>query len=225
MNERLQFESHEALLLETAAEHLGTVGFSVSTDLLSRELVASLVAEQRRREASGALVVAKVGRGGVKPVPGAVPGVSASREPSPRQAQSSWFYDQPDQSVAERQFLAFAERVRLVINRQLMLGLFGFEAQFLYYPPGGYYRRHIDALHGERSRVVSMVAYLNKDWASKDGGALAVWAADSEGEPLVEVVPLAGTVVLMLSEQIPHEARVALRERRAIAGWYRVNAS
>jgi hypothetical protein len=29
----------------------------------------------------------------------------------------------------------------------------------------------------------------------------------------------------MLSEQIPHEARVALRERRAIAGWFRVNAS
>jgi SM-20-related protein len=45
------------------------------------------------------------------------------------------------------------------------------------------------------------------------------------GEPVVEVMPLSGTVVLMLSEEIPHEARMARRERRAIAGWFRINAS
>jgi SM-20-related protein len=204
---------NEAALIETAVEQLGTVGYAVCRDLLPPELVESLRAEQRWREDGGELAVAKVGRGGAAQTHGA----------SLRQAQSSWLNDQ---SVAEQQFMAFAERLRLAINRHLMLGLFEFEAQFLHYPPGGYYRRHIDALHGERNRVVSLVAYLNEEWISADGGALAVWAADGgSGEPVIEVQPLAGTVVLMLSEQIPHEARVALRERRAIAGWYRVNAS
>jgi SM-20-related protein len=204
---------NEAALIETAVEHLGTVGYSVCVDLLPPELVVSLRAEQRRREDGGELAVAKVGRGGASQAHGA----------NLRQAQSSWLNDQ---SVAEQQFMAFAERLRLAINRHLMLGLFEFEAQFLHYPPGGFYRRHVDALHGERNRVVSLVAYLNEDWNSADGGALAVWAADGgDGEPVIEVQPLAGTVVLMLAEEIPHEARVALRERRAIAGWYRVNAS
>ena len=40
------------------------------------------------------------------------------------------------------------KRMRLAINRHLMLGLFEFEAQFLRYPPGGFYLRHVDARGG-----------------------------------------------------------------------------
>jgi SM-20-related protein len=211
-----QADSREAAQFAAAVERLGAEGYAVCTGLLPPGLVASLRVEQRRREDGGELVAAKVGRGD------GAHAVSASL----RQAQSSWINGQ---SAAERQFLEFADRLRLAINRRLMLGLFEFEAQFLHYPPGGYYRRHIDALHGERNRVVSLVAYLNEDWATADGGALAIWSAGGQGaplgEPVVEVMPLSGTVVLMLSEEIPHEARMARRERRAIAGWFRVNAS
>jgi SM-20-related protein len=204
-------KSNEAFCIEAGVENLGTAGFSVCSGILPRELIVSLVAEQRRREDGGELVVAGLGRGDTQTLGG-----------SQRQVQSSWFNDQ---SAAERQFLAFAERVRLAINRRLMLGLFEFEAQFLHYPPGGFYRRHVDALQGKRNRVVSMVAYLNEDWSSCDGGALAVWAEGGKGEPVAVVAPLAGTVVLMLSELIPHEAQVARRHRRAIAGWFSVNTS
>jgi SM-20-related protein len=206
-------ENDEAAQIAGIVERLGLDGYAVCCGLLPVTLVASLVVEQRRREDCGELAEAKTGRGGAK-TPGGL-----------RQAQSSWLTDRPDQSLAERHFLAFAERLRLAINRRLLLGLFEFEAQFLHYPPGGFYRRHIDALQGERSRMVSLVAYLNEDWKPADGGALAVWAAGGAGEPVVEVAPLAGTVVLMLSEEIPHEARAALRDRRAIAGWFRVNPS
>lgn len=202
-------ERNEAAQIEAGIDRLGVDGYSICTDLLSLDLVLSLVAEQRRREDSGKLREAGVAGGGTQ---------ALGR--GPRQAQSSWFNDESD---AERQFLGFAERVRLVINRRLMLGLFDFEAQFLHYPPGGFYQRHLDALHGERGRIVSMIAYLNEDWTSTDGGALAVWAEGGFGEPVAEVLPEAGTVVLMLSEEIPHEARVALRERRAIAGWFSLN--
>jgi SM-20-related protein len=211
-------EAAEAALIESAVEQLGIDGYAVCTGLLPLALATSLLAEQLRREAGGALTTAGVGRSGIAEA-------SATRQ---RAAQSSWFAGSPDQSAAEQLFLAFAERLRLAINRRLMLGLFDFEAQFLHYPTGGFYRRHIDALQGERSRVVSLVAYLNVDWTTADGGTLAIWPAASNGEPpgepVVEVAPLAGTVVLMLSEEIPHEARVALRDRRAIAGWFRITA-
>jgi SM-20-related protein len=210
-------DSLEASQIDVAVEKLGDDGYSVTVGLLPLDLVQRLAAEQRRREETGQLATARVGRGAVAQALGA----------GERQVQSSWLNVE---SSAERDFMAFAERLRLAINRRLMLGLFEFEAQFLLYPAGGFYRRHIDALHGGRSRVVSLVAYLNEAWTSEDGGALAVWAAADEdvstaAEPVAEVMPLAGTVVLMLSEQIPHEARVALRQRRAIAGWFRVNAS
>jgi SM-20-related protein len=205
----------EVAQFASAVERLSVDGYAVSTGSLPLALVALLVAEQRRREDCGELVVAGVGRSGV----------SEALTTRQRAAQSSWFAEPPNQSAGEQQFLAFAERLRLAINRRLMLGLFDFEAQFLHYPPGGFYRRHIDALHGERSRVVSLVAYLNENWASTDGGTLAIWAAGTSGAPALEVVPLAGTVVLMLSEEIPHEARVASRDRRAIAGWFRINAA
>ena len=203
-------ECNEAQRIEAAVKELGMAGFSVCTGIIPVNLSATLVTEQRRREDAGEMVVARVGRGGAQS--------DRSRE---RQTQSSWFNDQ---SEAERHFLDFAERVRLAINRRLMLGLFAFEAQFLLYPPGGFYRRHIDALHGERARVVSLIAYLNADWTSGDGGELVIWAGNGEGGSVQEVMPLAGTMVLMLSEEIPHEVRVAHRERRAVAGWFRVNA-
>lgn len=201
----------EASRIETAVEDLGTTGISVCPDILPLDLAASLLVEQRRREDAGEMAEARVGRGSARTLAG-----------GERQARSSWFNDR---STAERRYLAFAESMRLAINRRLMLGLFEFEAQFLLYPPGGFYRRHSDALHGERTRVVSMVAYLNEAWTNDDGGRLAIWAAGEEGEPVREVVPSAGTVVLMLSEEIAHEVRVAHRARRAVAGWFRVNAS
>jgi SM-20-related protein len=201
----------EASTIAASVEQLGSAGFSVSPNIVPPALIASLRAEQRRREDDGQLLRAGIGRGTIQPT-----------ETTHRHAQSSWF---DDHSAAEQQFSAFAERVRLAINRRLMLGLFDFKAQFLHYPPGGYYRRHLDALHGNRKRVVSLIAYLNEDWTAADGGTLAVWSESGEGEPIAEIAPLAGTVVLMLSETVPHEARVSHRDRRAIAGWFSVNGA
>lgn len=204
-------ERTEASRIEAGVETLGEAGFWVSPGILRPDLVTSLLAEQRRREEAGEFGAARVARGGERADGG-----------GHRHARSSWFDGHSD---AERQFLGFADRLRLGINRRLMLGLFDFEAQFLHYPPGGFYRRHVDALHGERGRVVSVIAYLNTGWTTQDGGALAIWAAGDGGEPVAEVMPVAGTVVVLLSEDIPHEARVARRERRAIAGWFSLSPS
>lgn len=121
-------------------------------------------------------------------------------------------------------WLAWAEVLRTAINRRLFMGLFSFESHYARYRAGAYYKRHYDAFRGQTNRVLSLVVYLNSDWGIDDGGELVLYqnAEDRQG---LRVTPLAGTVVVFLSEEFPHEVLPATRDRFSIAGWYRVNSS
>lgn len=125
-------------------------------------------------------------------------------------------------SAAGRDWLAWTAGLQALLNRHLLLGLFSFESHFARYAPGAYYKRHLDAFRGETNRVLSVVAYLNTGWSADDGGELVLYcdAADRAG---LRVSPIAGTVVVFLSEDLPHEVLPARRDRYSIAGWYSVN--
>lgn len=109
------------------------------------------------------------------------------------------------------------------LNRELLLGLFSFESHFACYEPGDFYQKHVDAFHGQSNRVLSLVTYLNRDWAPDQGGELVIY--DEKDEELVKVTPGFGTLVLFLSEEFPHEVLKAERSRFSVAGWFRVNTS
>lgn len=121
-------------------------------------------------------------------------------------------------------YLEWTEQLRLALNRRLFLGLFDYEAHFALYPPGAFYRRHLDAFQGERNRVLTTVYYLNPNWQPVDGGQLLLYAPDRD-DLLESVQPVYGQMVIFLSERFPHEVGVARRERYSIAGWYRINNS
>lgn len=130
-------------------------------------------------------------------------------------------------SEAEKNWLQWTNRLRIFLNRRLFLGLFSFESHFSHYPPGAFYRKHVDAFKGNprkdpTNRVLSVVAYFNPGWLAESGGELALYKED-ELEPFLSVTPAFGTFVVFLSEEMPHEVRPALRDRYSIAGWYRVN--
>lgn len=193
-------------------ETLATDGYAVAEGFVPPLLVAGLIGAARAREAAGGMALAAIGRSSER-----------TMEHEVRQAAVAWL---DGRNEAESEFLALAEAMRRAINRRLYLGLFDFEAQFLTYTPGGFYRRHLDSLAGSRNRIVSMVSYLNPDWRPEHGGELDVWRnPDDHGTPAVTVALRAGSMVLMLSEDIPHAAREATVVRRVIAGWFRVNAS
>lgn len=139
-----------------------------------------------------------------------------------RRDKTRWF-DRATQAQAD--YLAIMETVRQTVNRELYLGLFSYEAHFAVYEPGGFYKRHLDAFRGRRNRVLSSVFYLNEDWSEDDDGALLVFAPDTDetAQPVATVMPEAGTLILFLSEDIPHEVRPTRRDRYSIAGWFRVN--
>ncbi|MDT8408889.1 MAG: 2OG-Fe(II) oxygenase [Wenzhouxiangellaceae bacterium] len=122
-------------------------------------------------------------------------------------------------------FLAEAEKLRLALNRRLFLALFEFEAHLALYPPGAFYRRHYDSFRGSSNRMISLVLYLNQHWRPGDGGELVLYSDDQRAEPMARIEPRAGTVVLFLSEEIPHEVLPTGVERASVSGWYRLNSS
>lgn len=103
------------------------------------------------------------------------------------------------------------------------------EFLYAYYPTGGFYRRHRDAIPGSASmlRRFSLLMYLNRDWKEDNGGRLRLHM-DSGGDFLPEgeqpnfqdVDPNGGTLVLFDSDKLPHEVLDTRAERIAIVGWY-----
>lgn len=200
-----------ANLETTLVEGLAERGWAAVDHALDPELVEALRDRARALYARDAFDAGRVGRG-----------EALTDAPRIRRAEIAWL---EGRDPAERRLLDGAEALRQTLNRELFLGLFEFEAHFAHYPEGGFYRRHLDAFAGGvKSRVVSFIGYLNEVWADGDGGELAVWAGpDDRGEAAALIAPKPGTLVIMLSERIPHEVRPAARERLSLAGWFRVN--
>lgn len=120
----------------------------------------------------------------------------------------------------EQAYLSIMDDCRQQLNQRLFLGLRDYEAHFAHYQSGSYYHRHVDAFHGKSNRLVTTVFYLNPDWAKHDGGELIIYQPDST-EIINRVLPEAGTMVIFLSEQFPHEVLTSKRDRYSIAGWFR----
>mmetsp|Transcript_10123 Transcript_10123/g.12827 ORF Transcript_10123/g.12827 Transcript_10123/m.12827 type:complete len:321 (-) Transcript_10123:47-1009(-) len=103
------------------------------------------------------------------------------------------------------------------------------ELLYAYYPKGGFYRRHVDAVSKSASvlRSYSLLLYLHDKWDENDGGYLRIHL-DSGGDFLpqgeepnfVDVKPEGGTLVLFKSDKIPHEVLDTNAERTAVVGWY-----
>lgn len=107
------------------------------------------------------------------------------------------------------------------------------ELLYIYYPNGGYYKKHVDAEKESESdiRQYSFLLYLNQDWNTEDwGGQLRLYFDDENKEKervgcsalanYVDVEPHNGTLVLFRSNQIPHEVLDTMKERVAVVGWF-----
>jgi SM-20-related protein len=115
------------------------------------------------------------------------------------------------------------ETLRINLNRHLFLGLFDYECHYAYYPPGAFYRKHVDAFKGDTNRILSAVLYLNPIWEPQDGGELVLYS--NQEELLESILPSYGKLVLFLSQDFPHEVLPVSKSRYSIAGWFRVNSN
>lgn len=123
----------------------------------------------------------------------------------------------------EAQYLAIMDELRVLLNRQLFLGLFDYECHLAHYPSGAFYKKHLDAFKGRSNRRLSTVMYLNDNWLNEHGGQLVIYGEG--GEVLERITPERSTLVVFLSDTFVHEVLPSSRDRLSITGWFRVNAS
>ncbi|MEH6596071.1 MAG: 2OG-Fe(II) oxygenase [Colwellia polaris] len=133
-------------------------------------------------------------------------------------------------SDAGSAWIEWTSELQHYLNRRLFLGLFSFESHFSHYAKGDFYKKHKDAFKGEGNRVLSVVVYLNQEWSADDGGELVLYPDKKARSSLIDnrnisITPSFGTIVVFLSEEFPHEVLPAMRDRYAIAGWFRLNSS
>ena len=195
------FGALDQILVDTLAAD----GRCVTDQLFDPVLIAELYREVSRRQD---LSPAKVGRH------------QAHRSHHDiRRDKTGWLNGE---TLAQRQYLERMDTLREGMNRSLYLGLQEFEAHFSRFDQGDFYRTHVDALKGQRNRVVTSVTYLNAQWHEEWGGELVMY--DGDGVELTRVLPYGGVTVLFLSEAFPHQVLPALTSRYSIAGWFRVNS-
>ncbi|MEH6410919.1 MAG: 2OG-Fe(II) oxygenase, partial [Hyphomonas sp.] len=144
--------------LSAIAADIAAHGWSWQPSLLPDELTAALRTELQALDARQDLEAAGIGRED-----------AFQLDRSVRRTRISWL---DGSSPAQEAFLAWAEPIRQSLNRELLIGLFEFEACFAVYPEGGFYDRHLDSFEGARNRVMSLVVYLNEDWQDDQGGGL-----------------------------------------------------
>ncbi|WP_460902844.1 2OG-Fe(II) oxygenase [Paraburkholderia jirisanensis] len=187
------------------ADDLDRHGWSVRHRFLSAGLTRALALECRALGCAGALQPAHVGQAGAR-----------VRRPDVRGDQIRWL--EPGQSLACDCFLAEMEALRIVLNRELCLGLADYEGHFACYAPGACYAPHRDQFRHDDRRVVTVIVYLNDAWCSAQGGALRL---HPERDATVDVTPLGRRIAVFMSGSMLHEVLPATRERLSIAGWFR----
>ena len=192
-------------ILDPLLDDLAEQGWAIVANALPADLTLELAQECRARANQGALQPAGVGRGSAHGVQEGVRG-----------DHIQWL--EPGQCAAGDRYLAMLDDLRGQLNQALYLGLEDYEGHFALYPPGTFYQKHLDRFRDDDRRAVSAVFYLNSDWLPEQGGALRLYLADGRE---LDVLPEAGTLVLFLSADLPHEVLPATRERLSLTGWLR----
>lgn len=107
------------------------------------------------------------------------------------------------------------EELKTNLNRELFLGAREFECHLAYYPPGTFYKKHVDRFQNDSSRVLSFIFYVHEMWVPGDGGELVLYPEEGE----VKIAPLSGGLAVFLSEGLSHEVLPSTRERWSFTGW------
>jgi SM-20-related protein len=123
-----------------------------------------------------------------------------------------------DRKTASPELQVYLDRLQKLtaaLNRSLFLSLKDFEIHMTVYPPGAFYKRHLDQFRKDDHRILSVICYLNQNWVPDNGGQLRLYLQEGP----IDVQPTAGTLVCFRSDQLEHEVLPAHRQRLSLTGW------
>ena len=195
--------------MKQIADDLASKSWAVCSEFLPSTICSELAGEVRSLRQAAKMHAAGVGRGTELQVA--------------RSIRSDAIFWLDEQNLSSAQKFAFdqLELLRIVLNRELYLGLRELEAHLTYYPPNGHYTKHVDNFRGESKRILSCIIYLNPAWSDTDGGGLKIFSPVNEDFLVAEIPPRSGTLACFLSRDIPHEVATTTKERLSLTGWFR----
>lgn len=196
---------NEALIekLNLVADGLAEYGFAVIDNFLSPQEVKSIVELDEFQ--NGMLQFKKAGIG---------KSLDKQINEGIRGDYIQWI-DRTSAAPAVQGYLTKLDELISFVNQNLFLSLKDYEVHMTIYPPGSYYKRHLDQFKKDDHRKLSVICYLNENWIEKEGGQLRIYLPEKE----IDVLPLAGRLVCFRSDQLEHEVLPAIRPRLSITGW------
>jgi SM-20-related protein len=194
---------------EQWVHNIAQSGYILIEDFLAPDIIQNLAQQARDLHQQGAMPQASTGQ--------------SKHISSIRGDHIHWLEDSDAQaSPALQKYFAAMQTIQQTLNRELFLGLFSLEAHLALYPSGTGYAKHLDQLQGKPDRKISSILYLNQDWQTSDGGALRLYL---ENDSFMDISPIAGRLVLFLSERFMHEVLPAQRERLSLTGWFKTRGA
>ena len=190
-------------------DQLGERGWCVLDSFLPSENAAQILKWEQAAWDRGEFRDGRVGKG------------EAQRESQIRTDYIRWIREtETSEVLPHAAFFAAMIQLREQLREEAFLPLKSHEFHATVYPPGAFYRKHVDVFRGEQStRLMSCIYYLNADWKPEDGGALRIYPQDETG--FVDIYPAFNRLVVFQSRKIPHEVLAPTRPRFALTGWLR----
>ncbi|HMR55729.1 MAG TPA: 2OG-Fe(II) oxygenase [Cyclobacteriaceae bacterium] len=123
-----------------------------------------------------------------------------------------------DRATASPAIQVYLQKLNTLIsfvNQSLYLSLKDYEVHLTQYPPGTFYKRHLDQFKKDDHRKLSAICYLNPNWKPEEGGQLRLYLPDK----MLDILPEAGRLVCFRSDLLEHEVLPATRPRLSLTGW------
>jgi SM-20-related protein len=189
--------------LNEIADGLADKGYAIIDNFLSREEVKAILQLNEFKE--GLLHFKKAG-------------IGQRDEKQINEAIRGDFIKWIDRNTAHEAIKVYLSRLNELIDfvrESLFISLKDYEVHMTMYPPGSYYKRHLDQFKKDDHRRLSVICYLNENWKVNEGGQLRIYDNDKH----VDVLPEAGRLVCFRSDLLEHEVLPATRPRLSLTGW------
>ncbi|MGJ8676292.1 MAG: 2OG-Fe(II) oxygenase [Akkermansiaceae bacterium] len=201
----------DAAAMDLLATAVAEPGYGIFPDFLRPNIQQDLIQVMADKIAADALTRAGVGAGQEKKIRSEI------------RSDSIFWLDKNDPAPAAERWIDSMNDLCAHFRRHLFLPLSSYEGHLALYPAAGFYKAHLDRHAHTLARQISIIAYLNEDWAESDGGQLRLYNDPEQGitGPSIDVVPEAGTLVIFRSADFWHEVLPSKRPRLSLTGWLR----
>jgi SM-20-related protein len=190
-------------MFDSIADGLAGPGYAVVDQFLSQKEVDDILSLKEFQQATVQFKKAGIGKNQELQINEAIRG-----------DYIEWL-DKNTAATPVKVYLNRLDELRQYLNQALYLSLKDIEVHMTVYPPGSFYKRHLDQFKHDDHRKISVICYLNRDWQPDHGGQLRMYLDDQ----IEDIAPIAGRLVCFRSDQIEHEVLPAARERKSLTGW------